>query len=31
VIDLGQRQAGMETIPSRAEILLRSLVETLKE
>jgi AcrR family transcriptional regulator len=31
VIDLGQRQAGLETIPSRAEILLRSLVETLKE
>jgi AcrR family transcriptional regulator len=31
VIDLGQRQAGIDTIPSRASILLRSLVETLKE
>jgi AcrR family transcriptional regulator len=31
VIDLGQRQVGLHAIPSRAEILLRSLVETLKE
>jgi len=31
VIDLGQRQSGLHAIPSRAEILLRSLVETLKE
>lgn len=31
VIDLGQRQSGLDAIPSRAEILLRSLVETLKE
>jgi AcrR family transcriptional regulator len=31
VIDLGQRQAGLEALPSRAEILLRSLVQTLKE
>ena len=31
VIDLGQRQSGLQAIPSRAEILLRSLVETLRE
>ena len=31
VIDLGQRQSGIDTIPSRASILLRSLVETRKE
>ncbi len=31
VIDLGQKQAGMDVIPSRAEILLRSLTEALKE
>ena len=31
VIDLGQRQVGLNAIPSRAEILLRSLVQTLKE
>ena len=31
VIDLGQKQAGMDVIPSRAEILLRSFTEALKE
>lgn len=31
VIDLGQRQAGLQAIPTRAEILLRSLTESLKE
>jgi AcrR family transcriptional regulator len=31
VIDLGQRKTGLNAIPPRAEILLRSLVETLKE
>jgi AcrR family transcriptional regulator len=31
VIDLGQRQAGLQAMPTRAEILLRSLVQTLKE
>lgn len=31
VIDLGQKHAGMDVIPSRAEILLRSLTEALKE
>jgi AcrR family transcriptional regulator len=31
VIDLGQRESGLEVIPPRAEILLRSLVEALKE
>ena len=30
-IDLGQKQAGMEVEPSRAEILLRSLVEMLRD
>ena len=30
VIDLGQRQSGLDVIPSRAEILLRSLTEALK-
>lgn len=30
VIDLGQKQAGMAVAPSRAEILLRSLVEMLR-
>ena len=30
VIDLGQKQAGMAVAPSRAEILLRSLVEMVK-
>jgi AcrR family transcriptional regulator len=30
VIDLGQKQAGLAVAPSRAEILLRSLVEMLK-
>ncbi len=30
VIDLGQKQAGLAVAPSRAEILLRSLVETIK-
>jgi len=29
VIDLGQKQAGLEVVPSRAGILLRSLVESL--
>ena len=31
VIDLGQRQGGMQVVPSRAEILLRSLIEALKD
>lgn len=31
VIDLGQKQAGLAVAPSRAEILLRSLVEMVKE
>jgi len=31
VIDLGQNQAGMDVVPSRAEILLRSLTEALRE
>jgi AcrR family transcriptional regulator len=31
VIDLGQRQSGLQAMPTRAEILLRSLVESLKE
>jgi AcrR family transcriptional regulator len=31
VIDLGQRQAGLEIMPSRAAILLRSLVESLRD
>jgi AcrR family transcriptional regulator len=31
VIDLGQKQAGLAVAPSRAEILLRSLVEMLRE
>jgi AcrR family transcriptional regulator len=31
VIDLGQKQAGLAVTPSRAEILLRSLVEVLKD
>ena len=31
VIDLGQRQGGLEVVPPRAEILLRSLVEALKD
>ena len=31
VIDLGQRQAGLQIMPSRAAILLRSLVEALKD
>ena len=31
VIDLGQRQSGLEVIPGRAEILLRSLVEAMKD
>jgi hypothetical protein len=30
VIDLGQRQSGLDVIPSRAEILLRSLTEALR-
>jgi hypothetical protein len=30
VIDLGQKQAGLAVAPSRAEILLRSLVEMVK-
>jgi hypothetical protein len=29
VIDLGQTQAGMDVVPSRAEIILRSLTEAL--
>jgi hypothetical protein len=31
VIDLGQKQAGLAVAPSRAEILLRSLVEMVKD
>jgi AcrR family transcriptional regulator len=31
VIDLGQKQAGLDVVPSRAGILLRSLVETLRD
>src|SRR6266478_4987340 len=31
VIDLGQKQAGMDVIPSRAGILLRSFVEALRD
>jgi hypothetical protein len=31
VIDLGQKQAGLTVAPSRTEILLRSLVELLKD
>jgi AcrR family transcriptional regulator len=31
VIDLGQKQAGLEVVPSRAGILLRSLVEVLQD
>ena len=31
VIDIGQRQGGLEVTPPRAEILLRSLMEALKE
>lgn len=31
VIDLGQRQSGLQAMPTRAEILLRSLVESLRE
>jgi hypothetical protein len=30
VIDLGQKQAGLAVAPSRAEILLRSLIEMVK-
>lgn len=31
VIDLGQRKSGLQAIPTRAEILLRSLVEAFRE
>jgi AcrR family transcriptional regulator len=31
IIDLGQRQGGLDVIPPRAEILLRSLVEAMKD
>ena len=31
IIDLGQKQAGLEVVPSRAGILLRSLAETLRD
>ena len=31
VIDLGQKQAGLDVVPSRAGILLRSFVEALRD